>query len=406
MKRRLTALFMIGALALLLLAGCGRTEKKTVTIWHASDMHYLSPTLIEDRDAFVSLMEQGDGKATHYTPELCKAFADAAAEACPNAVIISGDLTLNGDLESHRELAELLTPLKEAGIRVLVLPGNHDLGGVGYRFTADSVEAVPAADPAAFAELYAEFGYNDAISRDEDSLSYVAELDGGVRVLMLDVNSGSHGSVTRDTMDWAEKQLKAARRQGCTVVAVSHQNLYRHSPLFAFGYELNNGAELAALYEKYGVKLNLSGHLHIQHIAQQGSTADIAVSSLAVTPNQYAVLRLDGDGMSYATQPLSVTVEENGAALSLTDYCAELFDTCTVTKTAPMLDGMDLTDAEYALMLETAKQMNREYFGGLVSAPDPEGYRLWTLQTEGFFPVYLESMYSELGTDHNQWSSG
>ena len=406
MKRKRVALFLAAVLAALLLPGCEKAEKKPVTIWHASDLHYLSPTLIEDRAYFISVMERGDGKATHYTPEICRSFVETAVQEKPDVVILSGDLTLNGSLESHRDLAQILAPLQEAGIRVLVLPGNHDIGRAGYRFTSETPEPVPAADAETFAQIYADYGYTDALSRDAASLSYVADLGGGVRVLLIDVNSGSHGTVTPETLDWATKQLKAARRDGCTVIAVSHQNLYRHSPRFSFGYEINNCAELAALYEKYGVQLNLSGHLHIQHIAGEGRTADIAVSSLAVTPNQFGVLRLDADHrMQYETQPLTVLAEKDGVPLDFARYSAGLFDACTVAKTAPKLESMNLTEAESSAMLAVARQMNREYFGGKVLPPDPTGYALWTEHTDAFFSGYLDSIADEIGKDHTHWSS-
>lgn len=299
----------------------------------------------------------------------------------------------------------MLTPLKEAGVKVLLMPGNHDTSSAGYRFTAEDPVPIPGVTTEEFEAIYADFGYADAISRDGASLSYMAELDGGVRVLMIDSNSGSRGTVTQETLDWAEKQLRAAKRAGYTVIAVSHQNLFRHSPLFTFGYELNNSGELAALYEKYGVRLNLTGHLHIQHIAEPGATAEIAVSALAVTPNQYGVLELDGThAMSYSTAALTVSAEENGVPLDFAHYSAELFDDCTEAKTAPMLEEMGLSEAEYASMLDTAKQMNREYFWGAVTAPDEAAYALWS-KASGFFPGYLAIIYGEIGADHNHWHS-
>lgn len=403
MKRTILSLLTAAIVLLTLLTGCGKTEKEPVTIWHVSDLHYLAPELIEDRDYFISVMRRSDGKVTHYAPEICASFVSAALDARPDAVIISGDLTLNGALTSHTALAEILSPLREAGIKVLLMPGNHDIGSAGYRFTAGDPVPVPGVTTEEFEEIYADFGYSDAISRDGASLSYMAELDGGVRVLVVDTNSGSYGTVTQETLDWAAKQLRAAKRAGCTVIAVSHQNLFRHSPLFAFGYELNNSDELAALYKKYGVQLNLSGHLHIQHIVETDTTAEIAVSALSVTPNQYGVLTLDENhAMRYSTAALTVSAEENGVPLDFARYSAELFDACTEAKTAPMLEEMGLSEEEYASMLDTAKQMNREYFWGAVTAPDEAAYALWS-KASGFFPGYLALIYEEIGVDHNHW---
>lgn len=62
---------------------------------------------------------------------------------------------------------------------------------------------------------------------------------------------------------------------------------------------LSCAAELA-LYRRYGVICNLSGHLHIQHTAQiEQGLWEIAASSLAVSPCQYGVLTLAGTEADY-----------------------------------------------------------------------------------------------------------
>ena len=103
----------------------GLLEKQTIIV--ASDLHYLSPALTDHGPYFQYLIENADGKVTAYGEELVEAFVAQVLEKAPDALILSGDLTFNGAEQSHMELATLLRPLKDAGIRVLVLPGNHDL---------------------------------------------------------------------------------------------------------------------------------------------------------------------------------------------------------------------------------------------------------------------------------------
>ena len=65
-----------------------------------------------------------------------------------------------------------------------MLPGNHDLNnGYAVRFTGKTCEPVENLKPAQFDEVYAEFGYNGASSRDEASRSYVFPLSDELRVL-------------------------------------------------------------------------------------------------------------------------------------------------------------------------------------------------------------------------------
>ena len=65
------------------------------------------------------------------------------------AVVISGDLVDDGALWQFQRAQKLLDRLEEAGLPVLVVPGNHDYGMMGIAESRDS--------QAWFAELIAGF---------------------------------------------------------------------------------------------------------------------------------------------------------------------------------------------------------------------------------------------------------
>ena len=122
-------------------SGCQSAPKDEVlTIVHATDMHFLSPKLTDYSQDFIDFLSRTDGKVTQYSPQICEAFVADMLEMKPDAVILSGDLTLNGAYESHSDLAAVLMPLKEAGIAVFVLPGNHDSDGAAYSFFGGSID--------------------------------------------------------------------------------------------------------------------------------------------------------------------------------------------------------------------------------------------------------------------------
>ncbi len=50
--------------------------EEELTIVHATDMHYLSPALTDNGETFMTLIEDGDGKVTHYTPQLTAVFVE------------------------------------------------------------------------------------------------------------------------------------------------------------------------------------------------------------------------------------------------------------------------------------------------------------------------------------------
>ena len=62
-----------------------------------------------------------------YQPQLWQAFKSEVLAANPGALILSGDLSLNGEKANHLEFSEKLHEIEEAGVPVYVIPGNHDI---------------------------------------------------------------------------------------------------------------------------------------------------------------------------------------------------------------------------------------------------------------------------------------
>ena len=192
-------------------------EKKIVV---ATDMHYFAEKLAGNRcDSFVGMARGGDGRVLEYGWEVMDAFLDGMKEEDPDLLILSGDLTLDGEKASHEELAELLEGLREAGIEVAVIPGNHDINNPdARRYTVDGTEKVESITADEFRDIYADFGYVAADSRDPASLSYLYKIDSANWVLMLDScqyepKNEVGGMIRRETYEWMEPILEEAERE-------------------------------------------------------------------------------------------------------------------------------------------------------------------------------------------------
>lgn len=310
---------------------------------------------------------------------------------------MTGDLTLNGEEASHEELRDLLGKLKDIGIEVYVMTGNHDVNMTAYRYTNDGVEEVPSFGSQRFEDHWWDFGYGDALSQDRWSNSYISELNEKTWLLSVDSNTGSKGTIRKSTLDWIDENLAKANQEGIRVISATHQNLFVHNENFVWGYQLNNAAALIELYEKYGVEVNLSGHLHVQTIVESNGIADIAVSALVDTPLQYGILTVSGDKLSYRTRELS-----NAA---LRSKAKEVFDECTRNKVKNEL--LNVSDPVVAQkMMDIAVQLNREYFLGKFSKVDEEALALWK-ESDGFFAKYLVSIYegAETRKDNRKWKN-
>lgn len=290
----------------------------------ASDLHSLSETTHDDGKAFQKMAAEDDGKANHYSDAVIDALLEEAVRTEPSALVLPGDITHNGELINHLGLAEKLHRVQEAGIRVLVIPGNHDINNknaaVYFGDLKEEAEYLPDAD--AFLEIYHSFGYDQALSRDEASLSYICALDEKYWMMMIDscqYEDYNHvnGRLKPATMEWMEEQLKLAASEGITVLPVAHHNLLSESRLYTTECTLENHLEVIELLEEYQLPLYISGHLHAQRIKKHKAEpsvpdeaygiTEIVLSPYCLSPNQYGYLAWDLTGsMNFETRRADV----------------------------------------------------------------------------------------------------
>lgn len=402
--KSIVACFLI-FLLLTPLAASGEAED-ALTLFVATDLHYLAPELTDNGSTFEQMIARGDGKVMAYSEELANAFVAQVISRHPDALILSGDLTFNGERASHEALADKLSRVTAAGIPVLVIPGNHDLNNrSAARFEGDGYERVDSVTAAEFREIYRACGYNDALSHDRTSLSYVAELSPELRLLMVDVNDATpQGEVDAQTLEWVEEQLAKAQRDGYRVIAVSHQNLLSHSSLISSGFTIGNAYALHELYAGAPVLCNLSGHVHLQHISEsEEGIRDIATSSLAVFPNHYGVLTLTENELTYRTE--TVDVSAWAAAKGLTDpnlldfsgYSEAFFKDTARRQALAAITRNDQPEQ----MADFFADINAAYFAGRMDAfvPDTQLLERWR-QQPAFLSLYIDSIAEELPRNH------
>lgn len=290
--------------------------EKGVKIVIATDTHYLAKDLTDFQKSFQYTVDHGDGKVMPYIWEITDAFIAEMKEEKPDVVILSGDLTYNGEKESHKEFAAKLQEIEDAGIPVIVIPGNHDINNpLAARFTGDSKEKANSITPQEFEEIYQDFGYNEAVSRDSASLSYVYQINDSTRAFMLDSSQYEPknlvgGMIKDDTYDWIEEQMEEAHDLGMKVIPVSHHNLLDESEVYLDDCTIEHSEQLIDQLESWEVPLYLSGHLHVQHYmksTKETGIQEIVTSSLSTPPCQYGILYYGEDGgFRYHTKALDM----------------------------------------------------------------------------------------------------
>ena len=299
-------------------AGPADTADEQTRILVATDLHYLARPLMTAPEKVRALCESSDGKLTEHSPEIVETFCQEVIDQAPDALVLAGDLTFNGEIVSLRHLQKALKDVEKAGIPVLAIPGNHDIEcRYAYSFTPGEITPVHNISRTDYRLIMERFGYSEAVSRDEDSFSYAADVGDRLRLIFLDVNGDSRpghrqGELTDGAMEWLRTQLEDAADSGRTVITVSHQNLLPQNDFLYEGYVMDNGDEIASLLLDYGVRCHLSGHSHLQHRASKKAAP--AVGSDSAKP------------ATGSDQPL----EDPPSAAKITDICTGVLTGCTL----------------------------------------------------------------------------
>lgn len=167
----------------------------------------------------------------------------------PDFMIISGDLTNDGEVGAYERLKQVIDPIEARGVPVLVGLGNHD-------------------DRVAFRRVW----LGQTSSSDPLERYYYSRTIGTLRVIMLDslLVGEVPGALDRAQLDWLIEQLRQPAPGGTLLVL--------HHPVVARGfrrendYQLQNADELAAVLNGHSILGLLAGHLHMSSITTFAGT--------------------------------------------------------------------------------------------------------------------------------------
>lgn len=290
-------------------------------IWIITDLHYLSQDLFDDGEAFSYIEKTAAGKDLRYGKERMEALVEQVEREHPSLLLVSGDLTLNGEKQSMVELAQYFTQIEEKGTAVLVIPGNHDIAsGWARAFKGDQQIVTDQVTAQQFSDIFDDHGYQQASSRDQASLSYLAKPFSNAWFLMLDSNIYSdgygkgapptNGRIKKETLDWIDVQLQAAKEAGVSLIPVVHHNVLQQHTMLSKGYTLDNASDLKALFNQYGIQFGFSGHTHSQNIVEedlgQVNYTEMVNGAFSIYPAIIGQLSLDDASIHYQKTQLDM----------------------------------------------------------------------------------------------------
>ncbi|MCF8371541.1 MAG: choice-of-anchor I family protein [Bacteroidales bacterium] len=344
----------------------------TVNIVVFSDPHYMDPALlINDGTAFQTYLAM-DRKMLKESEAILEAMVDTILAMNPDVVLVPGDLTKDGEKSSHEGFAAYLQTLEDNGIKVFVAPGNHDINNP-HAMAFDGASAIPVdhVSPAQFDSIYANFGFDEAIDTDPNSLSYLVEPYPGFQIISIDVCKYENNIATNypetagempwDTYQWVASKIQAAIASGKYIVGMMHHNLTEHSQgqsVMFPEYVIAGWDTLAGNFADMGLKAMFTGHYHAQDMVQAISPAgneiyDIETGSLLTWPSPFRTVAIDtlsGD-ISISTG-LIENIDYNTGGLSFQDYAHNF-----ISAGFPLLVNYMLTQPPYSLDPMTASSI-------------------------------------------------
>lgn len=346
-----------------------------------SDLHYLSPDMIADTEDFEHAFNS-DRKLLKESSSVLREMLERVRADKPDILLVSGDLTKDGEQECHAALAKQLQQLQQdvPGLKIYVINGNHDIRNYNAKnFNTPDDKAVPATrtHPEDFKRIY-DFVYSDptviatftpAAGNEAGSLSYVARPVEGLTIVAMDTcryskentsnGTDEHetsGAISADLEKWVIEQTAAAKARGDLVIGLEHHGLVPHfdvEPTILPMYLVNGYERIAQEYADAGMSAVFTGHMHAVDIAAMTTKAgntfyDIETGS-ALTypcPIRFVDLRRSTVGgetntyMSVSTKthigPINYTDPATGVAYvidDLTEYAREFGFSTAMLKT-------------------------------------------------------------------------
>ena len=294
------------------------TQDKKTSFWVISDTHLIADSLHDDGQAFSQMQKTSQGKDLYYQETALSAFVRMAEEKKPAAIIVTGDVTFNGERVSAERFAEIFKPLTKT--KLLVLPGNHDIyDGWAREFHGKKQYYAGQISPRMWRNIF-RTSYETAVSVDNSSLAYSVQLNPDYLLILADSNDygkeesstapATAGFLGKEQRKWIKEQLQYASQNNLRVIFCMHHNLYAHNPAVNKGYVVDDYRELRKLLAQYNVKLVFSGHIHAQNIMgpqDMTPTTEIVTSSFCSNDQGYGVVRVHSRHITYVRRNFDMT---------------------------------------------------------------------------------------------------
>lgn len=246
---------------------------QNLNFYLVTDTHFFDPSFKRSGAAYEK-RSISDQKCVAETPAIIDAgFKQIANDKETNIILIPGDLVYRGEYQSHIGLRNRLYKLKEQGKKIYLITARHDYDdNDSFEFDGDKMLPVKAMPRDELRDFYKDFGFDGAISEHKESMSYVAQLADGIRLLALncDGDCKDFKGLWDNQMKWALEQIEDAHRTGNYIFAMTHYPLLPFSPIMNLisDSHLTDWEKRANQFADAGLDLIFTGHMHAQAVTE------------------------------------------------------------------------------------------------------------------------------------------
>ncbi len=280
-------------------------ESKTYKIIVFSDAHLFDPGLGTSGEAFDNYIKN-DRKMIAESDAIMQEMIDNIISEKPDLVLVTGDLTKDGEKSSHLRFAQYMQKLTNLGIKICLMPGNHDINNpYSIGFNNNNVYKTENVTKDAFKSIYSTITYNNILESDNYSLSYLSEPLPGLQIISIDASIyqnaySSSGKIQSSTLEWAINKIKESNQSGKLILGMMHHGINEHFsgqsqifPEYLTESWMTDSKQLAIA----GLKVIFTGHFHSNDAAinslDNNYLIDIETGSLVTHPHPYRVINLN-----------------------------------------------------------------------------------------------------------------
>lgn len=285
-------------------------DESEIKIAVLSDMHYYPVNFVSDCEDYTTYVG-GDPKMLEESGSIADAALQMVREDNPDILLVSGDLTKDGEIQGHRDLTAKFQKLEDdTDTEVFVINGNHDLYNYtdACTFENGKKESAETTEQDDFKTIYANFGYNGEYNAQyfenpsaaqgelAGQMSYTVDL-GKFRIVAIDsccyspdggngMGTNEHitaGRIDEDLMPWVVERIEEAEAEGDTVIGLMHHGVVPHfqgEEDLLYEYVVDDWQNVATQLADAGMRYVFTGHMHANDISQYTSVSGNTITDL------------------------------------------------------------------------------------------------------------------------------